>query len=114
MRTARASLAAALLCALGAAHGAEPLGTLFYSPAEREQLDRMRRGEAVETPAGAPLAREHAITGYVQRSDGHGTVWIDGRAVRVNDPKAARAFDPHQVRAYSRSADEVKIERDKR
>jgi hypothetical protein len=112
MRTARASLAVVLLLALGAAR-ADGLGTLFYSPAEREQLDRMRRGEAVEA-AGAPLAREHAITGYVQRSDGRGTVWIDGRPVRVTDPKGARVFDPHQVRAYSKSADEVRIEPGKR
>jgi hypothetical protein len=112
MRTARASLAVVLLLGLGAVH-ADPLGTLFYSPAEREQLDRMRRGEAVET-SSAPLAREHAITGYVQRSDGRGTVWIDGRPVRVTDPKAARVFDPHQVRAYSKSAEDVRIEKEKR
>ena len=109
MRTARASLAA-LLLALGAAH-AEDLGTLFYSPAEREHLDRERRGEAVEQPAGEPLAREHAITGFVKRSDGRGTVWIDGRPVRVTDPKSERVFDPHSVRAYSKSADAVKIEK---
>ncbi len=113
MRTAKASLAAALLLALGAARS-EGLGTLFYSPAEREQLDRMRRGEAVEAPRGERLAREHSITGYVQRSDGHGTVWVDGRPVRVTDPKSARVFDPHSVRAYSKSADAVKVETDKR
>jgi hypothetical protein len=110
MRIARASLAAALLLAAMGAARADDLGTLFYSPAEREQLDRMRRGEAVEAPAGAPLPREHAVTGYVQRSDGRGTVWIDGRAVRVADPKAERVFDPHEVRAYSKSAEQVKIE----
>ena len=108
MRTARASLAAALLLALGAAQ-AEDLGTLFFSPAERDQLDRMRRGEDVSPTA--PLTREHAITGYVQRSDGRGTVWIDGRPVRVGDPKSARVFDPKSVRAYSESADAIKIER---
>jgi len=113
MRTARASLAA-LLLALGAAR-ADDLGTLFYSPAERDQLDRMRRGEAIEAPAaGTPLAREHAVTGYVQRSDGRGTVWIDGRPVRVADPQQGRIFDPHQVRAYAKSAEQVKIEADKR
>ena len=110
MRTARASLAIAVALAAFAAH-AEGLGTLFYTPAERDQLDRMRRGEDVSPTA--PLTREHAITGYVQRSDGRGTVWIDGRPVRVADPKA-RVFDPREVRAYSRSADAVKIEKDKR
>ena len=113
MRTARASLAAALLLALGAAQ-AEDLGTLFFSPAERDQLDRARRGEAVAPVDGEPLAREHSVTGFVQGSDGRGTVWIDGRPVRVGDPKSARVFDPREVRAYSRSADAVKIEQDKR
>jgi hypothetical protein len=110
MRTARASLAIALALAAGCAHG-EGLGTLFYTPAEREQLDRQRRGE--EVSPGAPLAREHAITGFVQRSDGRGTVWVDGRPIRVADPRA-RVFDPTQVRAYSKSGDEVKIQPEKR
>lgn len=112
MRATRASLIAAALCAAlaaGAARAAE-LGTLFYSPAEREQLDRMRRGESIEAaPAAAAGAR--AITGFVQRSDGRGTVWIDGRPVRVAGPKAAPVFDPRAVRAYSKSAEEVKVER---
>jgi hypothetical protein len=103
-------LIAAALAAAGA--HAEALGTLFYTPAERDQLDRERRGEEV-SPGAAPLSREHAITGYVQRSDGRGTVWIDGRPVRVADPKT-RVFDPGQVRAYSKSGEEVKIEREKR
>lgn len=113
MRAARASLAAALLLALGAARAAE-LGTLFFSPGEREQLDRMRRGEAVEPAAGEPAASEHAITGFVKGSNGRGTLWVDGRAVHVTDPGSARVFDPKAVHAYEKSADAVKIRKETR
>lgn len=105
-------LALALAMALLAtgARGAD-LGTLFFTPAEREQLDHLRRGEPAEEALPASAA-SHQVTGYVQRSDGRGTVWIDGRPVRVAGPQAKRIFDPRSVRDYSRSADEVKVERE--
>jgi hypothetical protein len=102
----RAAFALALLLA-GAARAAD-LGTLFYSPAEREQLDRLRRGEPVHATASAKGG--HAVTGYVQRSDGRGVVWIDGRPVEVTGHDAKRLFDPRAVSAYSESSDAVKIE----
>lgn len=101
-------LAAALLAALAATADAAELGTLFFSPAQREAMDRLRRGEP-EQAAAQSAPGGHEITGFVQRSDGRGTVWIDGRAVRVADPRAARVFDPDAVRDYSRSAREVKV-----
>jgi hypothetical protein len=103
----RAALALALLLA-GTAHGAD-LGRLFYSPAEREQLDRLRRGEPAQATASAAKGG-HAVTGFVQRSDGRGVVWIDGRPVEVSGRDAKRVFDPRAVSAYSESADAVKIE----
>jgi hypothetical protein len=114
MRARRAGLGCLLLAAVIAAVvpmgalGAE-LGTLFFTPAEREEMDRARRGE----PAAMPAQREaggHAVTGYVKRTDGRGTVWIDGRPVVVSDPKSARLLDPRAVSAYSRGADDVKVE----
>ena len=105
---ALAALAGALL-ALGAQ--AQDLGRLFYSPAEREQLDRLRRGEPAPDAAASAPGAPHAVTGYVKRSDGRGIVWIDGRPVVVHGPGAKRIFDPHEVNAYARSADEVKVER---
>jgi hypothetical protein len=66
-----------------AAHaGAAELRTLFHSSEERERLDKLRRGEPLEPPAPPPAAappRPKAVTGFVQRSDGKGTVWIDGK-----------------------------------
>jgi hypothetical protein len=110
MRALRALAALAGILLAPGGH-AEDLGRLFYSPAEREQLDRLRRGEeAPEAAAAAPDA-PHAVTGYVKRSDGRGIVWIDGRPVVVDGRGAKRIFDPHEVNAYARSADEVKVER---
>ena len=106
MRASRMALAALLLAT--AARGAE-LGTLFFTPAEREEMDRQRRGE----PATAAAPRDaggHAVTGYVKRTDGRATVWIDGRPMAVSDPRSERLLDPRAVSAYSRGADDVKVE----
>lgn len=106
----RALLVLAVLGALGAQ--AQELGRLFYSPAEREQLDRLRRGEAVQSAQSSPNG-PHAVTGYVERSDGRGVVWIDGRPVVVSGPGSKHVFDPREVNGYARSADRVKIERER-
>lgn len=110
IRADRALLALALLLFAGAATCAG-LGTLFTTPAEREQLDRLRRGEAPPESGVTADAPSAEVTGYVKRSDGRGTVWIDGRPVVVASPKAAPLFDTRTVRAYARSADEVKVRR---
>src|SRR5262249_13844105 len=74
----RALVAAILLLAASAARAEDALGTLFLSAQERAQLDALRRGDAPAPGAAAqPAPREHALTGYVQRSDGRTTVWID-------------------------------------
>lgn len=70
---------------------AEPLGKLFTTPAERDNLERLRQNShgqlleqalpaADEGLAAAPPAvqRELSVQGYVRRSDGaRGTVWIN-------------------------------------
>jgi hypothetical protein len=102
-----------VLLAAGIAGAAEPaLGTLFFSAEERARLDRLRRGES-EPAAAAPTQGEgSAVTGFVKRSDGRHTVWIDGRAVSVRGPQAAEVLDPRAVRAYVDPGEEsLKIER---
>lgn len=101
------------LAALGAA--ADELGTLFHTPEERARLDRLRRGEpAVPTASTAPAAASgarQALTGFVQRSDGRTTVWIDGNPVPLPSPRSAPKLDPNSVRGYSDEAGGVKVER---
>ena len=93
----RASLAILLLSA-GASALAADLGTLFHSAAERERLDKVRRGEAKEGVA-APMP-DPVITGYVKRSDGKSTVFIDKQPVPVRNPRLERRLDPRVVERY--------------
>jgi hypothetical protein len=108
---ARCALAALALALAAPAAQCVELGTLFNTPEERARLDRLRRGEPEATgrprQAGTP-----AITGFVKRSDGRHTLWIDGSPVSAASPEAARLLDPRAVRDYSRRSDEsLKIER---
>jgi hypothetical protein len=107
--------AAALLLALGAlaapAAPALELGTLFTTPEERVRLDKLRRGEPDSVPAGeAARAPNPTLTGFVKRSDGRNTVWIDGTPVPVSRPGSGALLDPRAVGA--RPPDEaIRIER---
>ncbi len=74
----------------------KPLGRLFLTPAERASLDSVRQNsrppekivtpgnpdqeeDVVETAAPPPVV---TVQGYVKRSDGKGTVWVNGRPVQ--------------------------------
>lgn len=104
--------AAALLALFACAAGAAELGRLFFSAEERARLDKLRRGDpAVEATAGETPGAPPALTGFVQRSDGRNTVWINGRPVGVVTPRTSPALDPKTVRAYSENGDSVKVER---
>jgi hypothetical protein len=103
-----AALAALALCTSAA--GADALGTLFTTPEERAHLDQLRRGDPVSAaPMGS--AHEPRITGFVKRSDGRSTVWIDGLAVPIGSREANRILEAGAVRGYSDRDDQVHIER---
>lgn len=63
---------------------AEPMGRLFFTPAQRSALDA---GKAIATPkssrapAAPPGPREVTLNGVVTRSDGESTVWVNGHAL---------------------------------
>ena len=112
MRVARASLATAALI-LACAAGAADLGTLFHSAEERARLDRLRRGEPAPTAeAAAPDAHapRREITGFVVRSDGRGTAFVDGVPVPV-DPRNSKLLDPKALGGKPRKSDDLRIER---
>jgi len=112
MRAARVSLAAALSL-FACAAGAVELGTLFYSADERGRLDRLRRGDPpaqVQSEVAAPPPRRE-ITGFVMRSDGRGTAFVDGVPVPV-DPRNAKLLDPKAVQdGRARKSEDLRIER---
>jgi hypothetical protein len=71
-----AALALALLvCGADPAAGAD-LGRLFFTPQQREELDRRRDTNTVE----AEVVVESLVTvnGHVSRSSGKTTTWING------------------------------------
>lgn len=65
-----------------ASAGAQPLGTLLHSAPERARLEAPAR-IATPRPAGAPTPPP-AVTGFVARSDGRGTVFVGTRAIAVD------------------------------
>jgi hypothetical protein len=72
-----AALALMLLC-LAAPAAAEELGRLFFTPQQRQDLDRRRASNRAEEET--PQIREGPLTleGHVQRSSGRTATWING------------------------------------
>jgi hypothetical protein len=88
------SLVLMLLClAAPAAAATEELGRLFFTPQQRQDLDRRRATNRAEEEA--PQIKEGPLTieGHVQRSSGRTTTWING--VPQYDSHASR--DPARV-----------------
>lgn len=86
------ALLVVLSVAVSTAHAAETLGRLFYTPAQRAELDALRGRKNVAPPPAAPeqpavVPEVLSYDGIVRRSDGKTTVWINNRA--VNDGKPA-------------------------
>ncbi|WP_334190550.1 hypothetical protein [Noviherbaspirillum sp.] len=85
MRTFAFLLAASIAAHATLACGAEPevLGRLFYSPAERAALDKLRRdgppapSEPDRKPAAQPEDALLTVNGIVKASSGRSTTWIN-------------------------------------
>jgi type II secretory pathway pseudopilin PulG len=70
----------------GGAPAAEPLGRLFFTPEQRDQLDRPRAAQKARAldsrdRGAGPGARDRQLPGVMRRSDGRNTVWINDRAI---------------------------------
>ena len=87
-----------LLAWSAAAAGQDPLGTLFHTPKERDLLERLRRGEKVE--AAAVTRPDPTITGFVKRSDGKSTVFLDKQPFAVGNPKDNNLIGPGVVQRF--------------
>lgn len=97
----RAALAALLLLCAGQA-AAQELGRLFFTPEQRAALDARRAARLPDTLApvvsASPTTR---VDGYVKRSRGKSTVWVDGEAVpegtQPEGLRLRRGDDPTRV-----------------
>ncbi len=79
------ALAALVFCILaaGSAH-AQPIGRMFTTPQERQQLD-IARGLLAPPPQpavqiAAPPPEPLTVNGFVRRSGGKSTVWLNQQA----------------------------------
>lgn len=83
-----AMLTGSVLAAQAPSPVSEPLGTLFYSAAERGAVTRARQGQSEL----APISSLMTVNGLVKRQSGKGTVWVNGQAIREGHsaPPAAR------------------------
>jgi hypothetical protein len=70
---------------------AQELGRLFFTPEQRANLDARRKARVPDKPTAvvvaAPVTR---VDGYVKRSLGPATVWINGESVADSAPEAPR------------------------
>jgi hypothetical protein len=97
-------------CMAAATACAAELGTLFSSAEERDRLDRIRRGDPATPSATHEASRTPTVTGFVKRSDGRNTVWIDGVAIAVGKRDGERLFEREAPQA---PPGKLRIERNK-
>ena len=85
MKRAALLLAALLLppCAQ-----AQEIGRLFFTPEQRGALDARRRARVPDRPAATPILASPTtrLDGYVRRSQGPSTVWVNGASVDEASP----------------------------
>lgn len=83
------------LCLLAAVFLAVPaqaqeIGRLFFTPQQRAALDARRKARVPDRPAAAPVVTSPTtrVDGYVRRSGGPSTVWVNGAQAEEAAPGA--------------------------
>lgn len=97
----RAALAAMLLLLGAHQAAAQELGRLFFTPEQRDALDARRKARLPDRPVAAAPAPTTRVDGYVTRSSGRSTVFVDGEALsETMQPEGLqlrRGRDPSRV-----------------
>ena len=102
MNRALLAVVALLLAARVPPAAAQDIGRLFFTPEQRDALDARRKARVPDKPS-APVVESPTtrIDGYVQRSGGLSTVWVNGQAVpQGSQPEGMRVTperDPTRV-----------------
>lgn len=89
----RALVLLALTLAAAAAE-AQELGRLFFTPEQRAALDARRRARLPDNPASAAATPVTRVDGFVKRSAGPSTIWINGEWTTESAPEAPRITEP--------------------
>jgi hypothetical protein len=86
----RRVIALVLCAAFSQALCAQEFGRLFFTPEQRDALDARRRARVPDKPAPVPLVVSPTtrLDGYVRRSDGKSTVWVNGDTADNSRPLA--------------------------
>jgi hypothetical protein len=105
LRNSLAALGFALAWTAVPAFG-DNFGTLFFSPKERADLETVRRGESTGGGGEGPafVRPDPVVTGYVKRSDGKSTVFIDKQPHPIGNERLQERLEPRMIR---RSAEPV-------
>ena len=84
-------LIAALMSLLPAAHAADTIGRIFFTPAQRAQLDLARTQKIVATQTkDEPIPEFVTYNGIVRHGDGKATVWVNNKAMSDAELSAAQ------------------------
>ena len=87
----RALLLAAVLLLSTRAVAQEEFGRLFFTPDQRAALDARRKARVPDKPAAVTVASPTTrLNGFVRRSGGPSTVFVDGEAVSEGGPDSPR------------------------
>ena len=93
------ALTAALLGAGPAA--AQELGRLFFTPEQRAALNARRAARLPDKPAVVQESPTTRVDGFVSRSSGRSTVWVDGEPLedgaQPDGLRVQRGRDPTKV-----------------
>lgn len=79
-----------LLLAAAVGASAQELGRLFLTPEQRAALEARRTARLPDKPAAVVAAPMTRVDGYVKRSRGPSTVWVNGELVPEQAPEAPR------------------------
>jgi hypothetical protein len=82
----------ALLMVFSTASKAQDIGRLFFTPDQRSVLDARRRARVPDRPAATPVVASPTtrLDGFVRRSGGRSTVWVNGESLTESAPEAPR------------------------
>lgn len=71
-------------------HSQQPLGRLFFTAEQRAALDARRRAGVPDQNVPLATSPTTRLDGYVRRSGGKSTVWVNGLPIPESAPDAPR------------------------
>lgn len=92
----KTAILGAVLVAMAMPCQAQEIGRLFFTPGQREALDARRKARVPDKPAAAVVASPTTrLDGYVKRSDGRSTMFVNGQPLLEGTPEAP-SVDPER------------------